>query len=37
MKISSKFLFIVFSGVAMNSFASEKTLTPSHGVAYPKG
>lgn len=37
MKVSVKFLSIVSLGLAMNSYAADKSIAPSHGVAYPEG
>lgn len=37
MKTTFKFLVIVFLGTSINSYASDKAIAPSHGVAYPHG
>lgn len=37
MKTSTKFVGVVFVGLAANSYAADQTIAPSHGVPYPAG
>lgn len=37
MKLPCKLLSIIFLSIAVNSYASDKSISPSHGVPYPEG
>ncbi len=37
MKIPFQFLSLMLLGIAINSYAAEKSIAPSHGVHYPEG
>ncbi len=37
MKIIFKYLLVMFFGIAINSYAADKSIEPSHGVPYPEG
>jgi len=37
MKIFFKYLLVMFLGVAINSYAADRSIAPSHGVSYPEG
>ncbi len=37
MKLSAKVLYILFSAIATNAYAADKSHSKSHGISYPEG